>query len=97
MKLLKKLFEFVYYLIGNLIQIFIFIIFFDFLNHRFKEWMIDFYVATNCNYNTFDKMFILLAISIIIVFTLGVARSIWFKFCYLKKSKQSVKKKRVSK
>lgn len=93
MKTLKKLFEFMYYIIGNLIQIFIFIIFFDFLSHRFKEWMIDFYVATSCNYNTFDKMFTLLAISSIIIICLGIARSIWFKFCYLKK----IIKERVSK
>lgn len=88
MKILKKLFEFIYYIIGNLIQIFIFVIFFDFLSHRFKEWMIDFYVATSCNYNTFDKMFTLLAISSIIIIGLGIARSIWFKFCYLKKNHQ---------
>lgn len=86
-----------YYIIGNFIQVFIFIIFFDFLCHRFKEWMIDFYVATSCNYNTFDKMFSLLTISSIIITGLGIARSIWFKFCYLKKTRQSSKKGRVSK
>lgn len=97
MKILKKLFEFMYYIIGNLIQIFIFVIFFDFLSRRFKEWMIDFYVATSCNYDTFDKMFALLAISSIIILGLGIARSIWFKLCYLKKTGQLTKKERVNK
>ena len=90
---LKELLKLVYYIIGNIIQIFIVVIFIDFLCHRFKEWMIDFYVATSCNYGVFDKMFVLLIISVIVVISLGIARYIWFRFCYLKKTGQLPKRK----
>ena len=85
MRRLKKLGEFIYYIVGNIIQIFIVIIFVDFMCHRFKEWMIDFYVATNCNYTVFDKMIILLTISVLVIAALGIARYFWFRFCFLKK------------
>lgn len=90
---LKELLKFIYYIIGNIIQIFIVVIFIDFLCHRFKEWMIDFYVATSCNYGVFDKMFVLLIISVIVVISLGIARYIWFRFRYLKKTGQLPKRK----
>lgn len=90
---LKELLKFIYYIIGNVIQVFIIVIFVDFLCHRFKEWMIDFYVATSCNYGVFDKMFVLLIISAIVVVGLGIARYIWFRFRYLKKTGQLSKRK----
>ena len=89
----KELLKFIYYIIGNVIQVFIIVIFVDFLCHRFKEWMIDFYVATSCNYGVFDKMFVLLIISAIVVISLGIARYIWFRFRYLKKTGQLPKRK----
>lgn len=90
---LKELLKFIYYIIGNVIQVFIIVIFVDFLCHRFKEWMIDFYVATSCNYGVFDKMFVLLIISAIVVISLGIARYIWFRFRYLKKTGQLPQRK----
>ena len=90
---LKELLKFIYYIIGNVIQVFIIVIFVDSLCHRFKEWMIDFYVATSCNYGVFDKMFVLLIISAIVVISLGIARYIWFRFRYLKKTGQLPKRK----
>lgn len=93
MKHLKDLFKFIYYIIGNIIQVFIIVIFVDFMSHRFKEWMINFYVATNCNYTVFDKMIILLIISIVAVTLLGIARYIWFRFRYLKKTGKLIKRK----
>ena len=90
---LKELLKFIYYIIGNVIQVFIIVIFVDFLCHRFKEWMIDFYVATSCNYGVFDKMFVLLIISATVVISLGIARYIWFRFRYLKKTGQLPKRK----
>lgn len=92
---LKNIFAIIYDLIGNAIQVFIFIIFFDFLNHRFKEWMINFYVATGCNYNNFNQLFVVLAISIFTITTLGIIRYLWFRFRFLKQKqlhdKESVK------
>ena len=93
---LKKIFEFLYYIIGNIIQIFIVVVFVDFLCHRFKEWMIDFYFATNCNYRTIDSMFVILLVSAILIIAFGIARYIWFKFRYLKRSKQLKRKSKVN-
>lgn len=93
MKKLKDWFKFIYYIIGNIIQIFIVVIFVDFMCHRFKEWMIDFYVATNCNYAGFNTMIMLLIISALSIITLGIVRYIWFRFRYLKKTGQLPKRK----
>ena len=93
---LKKIFEFLYYIIGNIIQIFIVVVFVDFLCHRFKEWMIDFYVATNCNYQTIDSMFVILLVSAILIIALGIARYIWFRFRYLKRNKQLKRKSKIN-
>lgn len=84
---LKKLGEFIYYIVGNIIQVFIVVIFIDFMCHRFKEWMIDFYVATNCNYTVFDKMITLLIISVLVIVALGFARYFWFRICFLRKKR----------
>lgn len=88
MKKFTDFLKFIYYIIGNVIQVFIVIIFVNFMCHRFKEWMINFYVATNCNYTVFDKMITLLIISTTVVITLGIFRYFWFRFCYLKKNKK---------
>lgn len=93
MKKFKDFLKFIYYIIGNIIQVFIVVIFINFMCHRFKEWMINFYVATSYNYTVFNKMIVLLIIAVFAVVALGIVRYIWFRFRYLKKTGKLVKRK----
>ena len=92
-KKFRKTFGFFWFLIGNLIQIFIILIFVDFLRRKFNEWLVDFYVLTNCNYTVFCEMFDLLGISAAIVIGWALIRYIWFKTRYLKRTAKQKKEK----
>lgn len=82
---------FLWFIIGNFIQLFIIIVFIDFLWRNFNEWLVDFYVMTNCNYSSFYEMFEILFGGIIVILALALGRFIWFKIRYLKRiSKKDV-------
>ena len=89
---LLKLFEFLYLLIGNIIQLFIIIIFIDFLRHKFNGWLVNLYVLANCSYKVYNKMFLILLSSLIIIAILALLRYLLFKLQYIKRLKKNEKK-----
>lgn len=102
MKTLKKWFSFLWLILGNIIQVFIVLVFVDFLCRKFNEWLVDFYVLTNCNYNSFYDMFLLLIISLLTVLFIALSRYIWFIKRYLKRisnqrGERGVRKNHVTK
>ncbi|MGX5377020.1 hypothetical protein ACWCL1_01930 [Ligilactobacillus sp. LYQ135] len=88
---LKKWLIFFGLIAGNLLQIFIIVLFIDFLQQEFAEWQVNLYVLTNCNYEVFAKMFKLLVVSIIIVMVIALGRYLWFKMRYLKRISSEIK------